>query len=288
MREFSSLWTWAAKEQPWWVALHLVLALSVPLVIFGVTSCMEEPKAELASLGVEVDDEELIAAIESVIGPLEAGQFTMEVGQSVHYEVNQSIEMTGHQKASDHLQQILHRTESEDSVTYWVRNVDIFYQDDPMNPEVVETESQLEFVKSSPMGLQPAQVQSLNLLLSSLPLAGLSQDLSTTSEDLEFVRRSYHNLSLQPERLMAPPRAVREREDCGGLEGCRVLAVDLNYDQVDWFEDGSWYKTRHFYRFSSSPPYLGRLLSYCIYQQVPHGGRDYLISQCQVLRDFSL
>ncbi len=259
-------------RERWIVLIQVLLSLSIPVAIFSSTSCIEEPQPQMVELGLQVSDEELIVAIESVLAPLEAGKLLMQAGQMAHYELNQNIELSTTQKVSDHFQQILSRDETEDLVVYHVRNVDISYSGSSQDAEIVESESVWEFRQDSDL------INTLNNLAPQLQTLALG----------EIVDRTYHNLSVQQNRLMGPPRAVGEREGCEGLTNCQILTTDLSYDQIDWYEDGSWYKTRHFYRFTSSLPYLARLISYCIYQQVPYGSRDYLISQCQVLRDFQL
>lgn len=95
----------------------------------------------------------------------------------------------------------------------------------------------------------------------------------------------YYNLK-NHEGPVAVPDAVKQKANCLGLADCKMHVYHLEYDEVNWFKDGSLKRIRWTYEISPDAPYLGAMTTVCAAQEVPYEDTKVYVRNCRYVVDF--
>ncbi len=245
------------------------MTLLLPLFIFVFVGCLEKPEAKLADLGKENAPDDIEFALSKATAGKSA--YSMKVGERVEYEINIRIENEDITKVSDIAQEVTDKIDQPDKIKYVLHERANNYSSGKV--DTVEREFYINLEKSAPTA---AAFQS--------PLAyfGLNQVKSLADEP---IRITYHNLSVTELMVPAPDR-VAMQPNCLGLVNCELKATNLTFTKAEWYSSTSRDITRYNFTFSTDAPYLGVALDGCLNFLYKTNGREYLVTQCQVLRDF--
>lgn len=276
-------------------ALHLILALSLPVVLALVVGCTKIEE-EAVDYGPEVDADKIDLALAKAVDGASA-EFTA-VGQKLNYLVTRRLE-------NEEVTQLLGAV-----------NVEVIAREDAgldykFTLQISESErltSNGEFeIKVSEQALY-IEKTSGNTTAAAPTSATVIGERNTKSFEAQaraavsaterrITRITYHKLREFTEST-APSKAVRERPGCGGLNPCAMNMRYIQFDLVQWFNDGSNQKVSFDFGFALETPYLpfgesgsftrlsGLLVLDCRSTYVPIEGRTVYVRDCQNLEDF--
>lgn len=249
--------------------LHLLMTLLLPLFIFVFVGCLEKPEAKLADLGVENSPDDVEFALSKATYGKTA--YSMKVGERVDYEINIRIENEDITKVSDIAQQVTDKIEDANNIKYVLHERTNNYANGKV--DTVEREFYINLEKSAPEAIA---FQS--------PLAYFGLGTVKPMAD-EPIRVSFHNLKVTDVTVPVPDR-VAMQPNCLGLTNCELKGTNITFTKAEWYSSTTRDITRYNFTFSPEAPYLGVALNGCLNFLYKANGREYLVTQCQVLRDF--
>jgi len=254
--------------------LHLLMALALPALLFLLVGCLEKPEAKLVDLGSEVSPDEVEFALSKAThGKPDS---SMQLNEKVDYELNLRIENEDIIKVSDISQEVVAIDDDVPSAPSVIRHtideITTTYEDG--KPDTVKKEFYIDVKKAGDVALQ-----SFNSPVSFLRLS------SIMAMDANPIRTTFHNLLVENIKVAVPDR-VAMKPNCLGLENCEMKATHITFSRADWYSDTNRDITHFNFTFSTDAPYLGVALNGCMNFLYRANGREYLVTQCQVLRDF--
>ena len=95
----------------------------------------------------------------------------------------------------------------------------------------------------------------------------------------------YYNLK-HHEGPVAAPDAVKQKANCLGLHDCQMFVTHMEYDEVNWYRDGSLKRVRWTYEISPDGPYLAAMTTVCAAQEVPYEDTRVYVRNCRYVVDF--
>lgn len=268
-------------------ALHLGLGLSIPLLILVLVGC-KKIKEEKADYGPEVPGEQIDLALSKAVHG--ASLEHVALGQYVDYVVVRRLENEETTTTMGGTRvEVFHKEELEDRIKFTLK---IFRSERAGGNsfETRVTEEPLEIKKPSPQ-----------FLITDSPMA--SGEITASSLAAEHAvgamkkvsRTTYHRLRESTGTIPAPAKAA-ERADCGGLNPCEIPVRYVQFDLVQWFDDGSSQKVSLDFGFSTATPYLpfgeyfdqftGLLVVDCRSTYIPIENRTVYVRDCMTLEDF--
>lgn len=253
--------------------LNLSLMLLVGFVCF-VISCTRTVKEKKVDLGPQFSVDDINNALNSVKGdrtPLE-----IHVGDQALYEINQRIESNEVTVLKDILTQVKDMQEDEYLITYHLEETTQTYTQN--KTDVLKTESEISIAKIKLPQLPPASVNHTESFSSKSLLQAKTKE---TQNPVTF-----HNLVLTTGTRQVP-EGVSNDPHCRNLNPCELKINELKFDLVEWVTPQQGKMTQYRYIYAANTPYLAHLVLLCIKQLVDNEKRNYLVSQCQVLKDFS-
>jgi len=278
------------RRLPWLLhGLHFGLALLVPFLILLMVGC-KKTKEETADYGPEVPGSSIDLALSKAIQG--ASLDNLSVGQYLDHSVNRRLE---NEETTANLGgtrvEVIDKQENETTVRYTLR---IFKSERISSGEFETkvTEEPLTLNKSTltVVGEQPSMMAQTRL-----SAEGLAAHAVTASPARKVSRISFHNLR-QFTAPMHPPRAVAQKPGCGGLSPCEMQVRYIQFDMVQWHDDGSKVKVALDFGFSIQPPYLpfgesfdqfsGLLVLDCRSTYVRIETRTVYVRDCMTLDDF--
>lgn len=262
--------------------LHFLMALSLPLILSALLSCIKA-KEEPADLGPQVLDTEIDMALNRAIkGRSIAGtalnQYTT-YATTRRFENEETVLNLG----DSHVKV----TAKKESTASWDFTLEIRQTErlDDGTFDIKNTESTLEVPKNPTV---------TNLI-------ALTQQMQVRSKDAfamaEPIRVTYHRLR-ETNTEIDPPPAVKNRAGCGGLSPCKLPIRYVQYDLVKWYSEAEFRKFAIDLGFSLSTPYLpfgprtstdqynGLLVVNCAGTQVTIPDRTVFLRDCVSIEDF--
>ncbi|MCB9084923.1 MAG: hypothetical protein H6624_11295 [Bdellovibrionaceae bacterium] len=251
------------------MAIHFALTLFMPVLIFLLVGCTEDPEVKKAELGPQSTVEQVNKALDDAMenrSPMET-----KVGDQVLYEINQRVETSTVIKLKDVIMDVKTRQEDDKFVIYLIDETTTDYQGE--EPDVVKKEVEWRIAKPELPELPPLSLSPFRVLTA-------QQEVLAKAPPVTF-----HNLSITKGIRPAPP-AVVDTSDCRGLSPCHLNVTEVNFDLVEWPKPDDWKVTKYRYIYSSDTPYPAHLVLLCVKTLVDTEARDYFVSQCQILKDF--
>jgi hypothetical protein len=99
----------------------------------------------------------------------------------------------------------------------------------------------------------------------------IDQEICYLTEDLYRgvgIKMTFHNfVSKKVER--EPPPAVKAQANCAGLNPCKIIATEYQFDQQFVAEDGSRFRRHFVYEIANNVPYTSRYMVRCITHSIP-------------------
>lgn len=95
---------------------------------------------------------------------------------------------------------------------------------------------------------------------------------------------TYHGLQLHN----TEQNVTVYKDGCGSFPNCKIHVTTVKFDQLVTYGDGSQSAIKYQFTMSGETPYIGRILSVCVTQNVDLGGQQGPVTQCSNLKNFSL
>lgn len=278
-------------------ALHLILALSLPVVLSLVVGCTKIEE-EVVDYGPEVDADKIDLALAKAVDGAST-EFTA-VGQKLNYLITRrleneettqllgsvNVEVMARDDAGPDYKFTLKISESERLNSNGEFEIKVSEQ--PLYVE--KTAGNTPPLPPSPTAsrlVSPRNAKSLEALTGAM----------VSATERRVTRVSYHKLREFTEST-APSKVVSERPGCGGLNPCEIKMRYIQFDLVQWYNDGGSQKVSFDFGFALETPYLpfgesgsftrlnGLLVLDCRSTYVPIEGRTVYVRDCQNLEDF--
>ncbi len=271
--------------------VHSVLTILLAYWLIGLASC-NEPKLASGDLGEEVSAQEIETQLQSVFSDLSPK--TVQKDQAVAYEINYRV--IGFDSVKKVMDQIIQVMKTEDTGTVrkvWLGRVDIDYNTNPPVETVTEDTDEL-YIPPEPEAPQNSSGIAQSMQLHDFSLSRFQSQAKALAERVRInekiegyeerrpIRYSYHNLMIQKDLTTDPPQAVSSKPGCGGLAQCSLRFHLVEFDEVEWYSEDEFQKTKYQIEISPDSPYYGHVLSSCNVYMVTR----YAVRACQVLRDF--
>jgi hypothetical protein len=114
-----------------------------------------------------------------------------------------------------------------------------------------------------------------------------------SQDDSEESRTTYHQLKVT-QRIIEPPKLVKEIPNCAGIPNCLINVTDIEFDQVNWLSYNKGDKIHVKITTSKAVPYMSRILEKCQQGSVPikqegKPEKDWprlLVTFCETVRNF--
>lgn len=254
-------------------ALHLLMTLAMPVLFFFLVGCLEKPEPKLVDLGVEASADDV--EFELTKATYAKQPSSMKVGEHVDYEINVRIENEDITKVSDISQSVIEKKDSTDDPSnyrYVLREKTNTYSEGKV--DTVEKDFHIDVKK-------PTEV----MASFHSPLDYFSQKSLVKISADEPIRYSYHDLKVAHIKYPAPDR-VAMKPNCLGLVNCELNATQITFTRAEWYSETYRDITRFNLTYSTDAPYLGVAVNGCLNFLYKANGREYLVTQCQLLRDF--
>lgn len=256
-----------------------LLALLMPILFFGLVSCMKKPNHK-ADYGPEVAPNEVENAIKELGDP---DPFSINKGEFSYHETTQALDTQAPMVVLQKAQTVTNKVENAHDYVFTLVTEINEYINGSMHSSKEEANLSLE--KRVVNSLSSAAADNdAPIYVKQGPVTFKSM---IAKEDETKKRVTYHNLKKSPD-FFPIPDAVRARPDCGGLADCgRSLRVmKISVDQVIWESDERGQKTS--YEFITSPdvPYFSFELLSCAQSWIDYEGRVLSVRQCQSVKDF--
>lgn len=253
----------APQPQVELVWVHGFLTVLLPIVIVLFVGCKNKVDLGEPPLGPEVSSSSLNDVLIKALGS--KSEASISKTESSAYEINFRVETGEIRKISDIATTVLDRVETDQDITIYLSEATTNYTVGKAPDTVVR---EFRFVI-------PREVKTASLF-----------SLLDDSASRGPIRRTYHNLRVKTD-FVDPPESVRLKEGCGGVRNCQIPITMIAFDEADWQPDGTFNKSLYRYAFSSETPYLANLINGCMTTYVAVETRNYLVTQCKVLRDFT-
>lgn len=262
--------------------LHIGLALSLPFLLAFLVGC-KKVEEEKPDFGPEVDGSAIDQALSKAIRG--AHLDNVRVGQYIEYSVNRRLENEENTIALGGTRvEVINRQETETTEKFTLK----IFRSERLSGGTFETrvtEEALVLNKSNLMDLQKS---------SRFNAISASAD-GRFQPQAKVTKVTYHRLREFTETREAP-KAVRERPDCGGLSPCQMEVRFIQFDMVQWHDDGTQTKVSLDFGFSVQPPFLpfgedfdqfsGLMVIDCRSTYVPIENRTVFVRDCMTLDDF--
>lgn len=274
-----------------WRALHLTMALVLPVVLFTLVGCMKG-KAKKEDLGPEVSPEAIDQALSKAIG---TGDVTRTaVGQYLLYSTVRRLENADSVITLGGTRvEVLDRQDKDaDPLANFTLRITQSTRMGDGSFETTQSESPLTFRK-------PATATSL-ALPSSLRRLNAKAIVERAMEETPLggggpVKTTFHHLQ-ESSATIDPPPTVKAKSNCGGLNPCQLDVRYVQFDLVMWSSDTDYQKVALDFAFTSQVPFLpygqddqqlsGLLLTDCRSTYVPIEKRTVYVRDCLNLDDF--
>jgi|GEM_PF-5930642 len=263
--------------------LHFACALTLPLALLLLVSCIQAHE-EHAPLGPEFDPNQLDEVLAKATNG--ASPLNLQMNQMIHYE--ESVRVDNRDPSlhmSTHVLNVIDRSPSPGTdsvrVTYHHSNN---YRDENGNWQDVETEDTYDIPNSTTV--------TANLLLNTgeNDVASLSQAMAMAPTGAT-THISYHNLKVS-EGDVEPPKAIKNRPNCGGLPNCRIHVTILSFDVARWSDATNYTKVSWHYSLTAQLPYMeelfGAIVERCAGFNAVQDGTTHYLNDCQYLTDAQL
>lgn len=267
-----------------WRFLHLLSVLSVPFVLTFMMGCIKA-KEEKADLGPEIDFTEIQNAVSKAVQGNDVSNTA--VGHFVNYSYLRRLEQEENTINLGYLKvNVIRKTEEPTYNTFTLR----IEKATRLADNTFETKiSQDDFDAAKP-GPVPTAMEAFDVGgLSSYARAAAGAPAKKPTKE------SYHRLR-ESTGMVAVPNVVKTRPGCGGLSPCEIPATFIQFDFVQWFNDGTYQKVAVDLAFSTKTPFLpfgqnfdqltGLLITDCRATVIPVEGRTVYVRDCLSLEDF--
>jgi len=254
---------------------HALRKISVVTSALIALSCIKQLKEEPPALGPEVSFEKVEMEFSKAVymNPRE-----IKIGQETVLEANRRIENQDPARPVGTTKlRVIDQFENDSALCFVISVTTQEAGKEPVGP----TESFLTFWKIPPNDSKPCASRGLVELKVPVVLKAIHRIRSKGA----VVRTTYHNLIVEA-GTEPPPPAVQKRENCGGVENCLLPVTRLQFDQADWYSDGTYDVFRQSLLLSNKAPYLAAILDRCISGSVPVDGRHYYVRDCEFVTDF--
>lgn len=261
----------------WWSGLHLLMALSLPLLLVVLVGC-KKAKAKREDLGPEISSETINEALSKAAEG--ASITTLAKGQNVRYSHTRRIENEetvidmGERRV-----EVIDRQDTKTEARFTMRIVDKERLDNGDYRTVITEDSQ--WVDKLTTG--------------SLLPAGHVQALGVQASSGKAGKITFHHL-FEEDAIVDPPLAMKLRADCGGLSPCQLRVHYLQFDMALWEDDTNYQKITFDFAYSLDTPFLpfgeyfellnGVLITDCRSTFVPLQSRTVYVRDCYSLEDF--
>lgn len=257
-----------------WYVLHGLLCLSLPTLLFLLSSCIKSPEVKPTQLGPQASEEEMELALSKALYGVDP--WKVKKNQQVIYELNARIENQEQvQPISQITQTVLLHEDTGAHLKFVVEDMERDYSSGEINKS--ERTEEYDRVFNPPTTVAAA----VNPLKFISPLSFFNQAFAIKGKST-----TYHNL-LFSQGQENPPLAVRQRPDCGGVPDCKLSVTRIAYDEVTWHSDREYDIDKWNFVISRNAPYLAYILERCLAGTVFVNGRYYYVRQCQFATDFS-
>jgi hypothetical protein len=280
----------SARLNTWLLhGLHFTLAISIPLflvLILGCKKIKEDPPR--TNYGPQTTVDEIVDAISRA--RQDASFDGMQAGHYVDFVINRRLENEENTTTLGGIRvEVMDRTETETQLKFTMR----ISQSERMNDGTFETtvaEQTLEFAKD-------AGLQSMHSLDAKAEAIAFVEAARTIHAQADATDVTFHNLQ-ETSGVMEPPKAVRERAGCGGFAVCEIPVRFIEFDIVNWYENGESSRVSIDWAFSAKTPWLpygnateftflsGFMITDCASTYIPIEGRTVYLRQCKNLEDF--
>jgi hypothetical protein len=267
-----------------WRLLHLLSVLTLPVVLTLMMGCIKA-KEEKADLGPEVDFNEIRKAVAKATEAVDDS--TMAVGQFVNYSYLRRLEAEENTINLGWTKVDVIRKRDEPDRYVYVFRVERASRQPDNTFEIKVGQSDYPVPKASPL---PAIASLWDQDLNSYARAASGDPMAK-----EVTKATYHNLKVSSGSYPVPP-AVKNRPGCGGLSSCDIPSTLIQFDFVEWYNDGTYQKVAVDLTFTDKTPYLpfgrnfdlfnGILISDCRATVVPIEGRTVYVRDCLNIEDF--
>ena len=227
----------------------------LPIFFLALSSCLEVKQGAL-DYGPENDFDEVNAALKT---PLAGSDPTnIKVGEFVHSAETQIINESFGFVISDMGLTVVERNESATEIALKLIENKITYS---TNGEQRKSTTEKNAV------IEKEVAAAVQVLAEGGAREGLRQfsdpEAAAAATTTPKIRRTFHNLKTGM-RVIAPPPAVVNQANCGGIPNCQIRVYDIAFDVVDWESEEKAKKTS--YEFSMSPdvPFLAQELNQCM------------------------
>lgn len=267
--------------------LHLLLALTVPVLLSVMIGCMKAT-AKKEDLGPEVPSQEITNALAratqgSDLNSLAVGQY-LSFSDTRRIENSESVIDLGGRRV-----EVLDRKDTTTEAHFTMRVVNTQRL---LNGkfETTTSEDALWLTKVASSAAIPMRLRATRD--NSLTAEDLSMGVSTQSQPQ---RITFHHLHESNGVLDAPP-AVKSRANCSGLNPCEIPAHFLQFDMVRWQDATNYQKFSIDFAFTNKTPFIpfghdfdqltGVLIVDCRSTYVPVDSRTVYVRDCLSLDDF--
>lgn len=265
----------------WLSGLHFSLALSLPFLLVFFMGC-NKVKEEKADYGPEVPGDSIDLALSKAVNG--ASLNNVAIGQYLDHTVTRRLENEESVTTLGGTRvEVVDKQETDTSVKFFLK----IYRSERLSNGQFETR-----VTEEPLVL--SKNGSLQSRLSSTALAQEARAKAQAAQR-KVQRVSYHNLREFTE-VTPPPKTVRQKAGCGGLDPCQLEVRYIRFDMVQWYEGGGSTKVALDFGFSVQPPFLpfgenfdqftGLLVVDCRSTYVPIESRTVYVRDCVTLEDF--
>jgi hypothetical protein len=265
----------------WLAGLHLVLALSLPLILIVMAGC-KQAHSRKEDLGPAVDPDAIQKILNDAVK--DASFDNLKVDNYTYYLHTRRLE------------------NQENVVQLGSRRVDVIDRQDTDTQahftlkitlvERTDTDKFRTIVSEDPLWL--TKVGSSVSTSSTASLRELISDVSSSDGPAQ-PKVTFHNLT-QSLGEIDPPARMRGRPDCGGLSPCRMHVRYVLFDMVIWEPGGGYQKISFDLTFSLDASYLpygqdfdqfnGALINDCRSTLIPVQSTNVYVRDCFTLDDF--
>ena len=271
------------------IKYSLIFVCGMALSALGCTKIQESPPPlGPPTSATAIQDE--FSKVESHVNPMAA-----KVGDALALLMNISVENSENvQNLASMQREVIARTDVADGVEYQIHNKDFTIE----NNAATETRSEVCVMKITtqkityvcPSREQENGAQKAFGGVNSMQLDRMMRRRLAASEGGQqdsVIDRRYYNLKTVNEAA-TPPQVVRERENCSGLNPCKINLTHVQFDEVVRYASGKMRHMRWHYALTPDLSYLGTEgIEYqtCLSESVAIEDRPVLIKQCIFVYD---
>lgn len=222
--------------------------------------------------------------------------FGARKGDALALMLNVMVETPGNVQTLGLMQrEVIEHNETPTAVEYKIRNIDYTVEDNTtteVRNEICTMTLTNQITYSCPSweeeeGEEPSLSAKAWTNSRSLLNKMLAQSHPAAKSEEAPIERRYYNLKTAQETI-TPPEAVRNRENCSGLDPCSIRLHYVQFDELERYKDGRTRRKRWDYALTSDLKYLGTEgIEYqtCLSESIDYEGRPVLLKQCLFVYD---